>query len=111
MPNKHEDLKTLDGKCHVQSIPPSFLWEIGQVMSHGDRKYAPFNWMGGKDHPLEYIGAAFRHLLRYWSGERCDPETGLHHLAHMACSLAFLFWFDEGDAIPLRVCKCHVCNK
>ena len=103
------DLKTLVGKCHVQSFVPGFLWEIGQVMSHGDTKYAPGNWQGGKEHPEEYIGALMRHVLRYWAGVKYDPETGLHHLAHAACSLMFLWFFDNGNIIPDRVCKCQVC--
>lgn len=109
--DKHTDLKIVGGKNHLQAMPPGFLWEIGAVMTHGDTKYAPENWKGGKDHPLEYIGAAFRHFLRYWAGEKRDPETGLHHLAHMVCSLMFLFWFDEGDSFPMRTCHCQHCNK
>ena len=109
--SKHDDLKITKGKNRLQALVPSFLWEIGLVQTHGDTKYSPLNWTGGKDHPEEYIGAIFRHFLKYSSGEKLDPETGLSHLAHIACSLSYLYWFDNGDVIPNRVCQCPVCNK
>ncbi len=109
--NKHEDLKILGGKNQIQSLLPGFLWEVGQVMTHGNTKYSVDNWKGGAFHRMEYVGAAMRHLLKYWSGEKYDPETGLHHLAHMTCSLMFLWYFDEGDTLPSRMCRCEACIK
>jgi hypothetical protein len=34
--------------------------------------------------------AALRHLIRWWRGEKIDPDSGLPHLAHAACSIFFL---------------------
>lgn len=108
--SEHKDLKVLKGKNRLQALVPSFLWEVGLAQTHGDTKYAPLNWQGGKDHPEEYHGAILRHLLHYMAGEKYDPETGLHHMAHLTCSAMFLFWFDNGDAIPARTCHCPACN-
>ncbi len=105
------DLKIISGKCQVQYLIPSFLWEVGEVLSHGNKKYAPQNWQWGEHRPLEYIGAALRHLLKYWAGEKLDAETGLSHLAHATASLMFIFWYDNGDALTNRVCQCPMCNK
>ena len=41
------------------------------------------------------IGATIRHLTAWRSGERLDPESGLPHLAHAACSVLFMLAIDE----------------
>ncbi len=105
------DLKIVTGKNRLHALIPGFLWEVGQVQTHGDTKYAPENWKAGAFQKLEYIGAIMRHLLKYWSGETYDKETGLHHMAHICCSVMYLWWFDEGDTLPQRICKCEFCNK
>ncbi len=106
-----EDLKTIQGKNEVESIQPGFLWELGLVLSHGNTKYAKDNWQGMVD-PTAYHGAILRHLLRYMAGEENDPETGLHHMAHLAASTMFLYWFDKGEEIdPQRRCHCHACTE
>jgi len=35
-----------------------------------------------------------RHMAAWWSGEDNDPETGLSHLSHAACCLAFLVAYE-----------------
>lgn len=35
-----------------------------------------------------------RHLTAWWGGEKSDPESGEHHLAHLGCCVIFLLWFD-----------------
>ncbi len=107
---EHTDLKVLTGKVPLQCLVPGFLWEVALVMGHGNTKYAPDNWKGGFIHQLEYVGAALRHVFKYWSGESHDSETGLSHLAHAACSLMFLWWYDNRDALPNHSCVCTVCT-
>ncbi len=105
-----KDLKTFKGRNRVHALLPGFLWEVAEVQTHGDTKYSPGNWKGGKDHPEEYIGAMMRHLLKYWAGETFDQETGFHHMAHITCSAMYLHWMDCGEGIPPRTCQCPVCS-
>jgi len=55
----------------------------------GDR-----NWEKGID-PGRVFAAAQRHLWAYWSGEDTDEESGLSHLDHAACNIAFLQTYRE----------------
>lgn len=104
------DLKQIKGKNELESIQPGFLWELGLVLSHGNAKYAKDNWKGMVE-PEAYHGAILRHLLRYMAGETLDPETGLHHLAHLAASCMMLYWVDRGNGINVeRKCRCEVCD-
>lgn len=97
---KIEDFKgTVDGKgfkgvmktpkLPIELIPPAFVKEVSTVLLHGATKYAPNNWMRGMSYTTVY-GAIQRHLNAWFSGEDLDPESGLNHLAHAACGLAFL---------------------
>ena len=40
--------------------------------------------------PKRYVDALYRHLLAYIEGNEVDEESGLSHLAHMACNISFL---------------------
>lgn len=42
-----------------------------------------------------YRDAMYRHWLAYLGGERLDPESGLPHIWHCACNLAFLIEMEE----------------
>lgn len=75
-------------------IPSPFLWELALVYGKGAEKYDDDNWRKGYDWRLTY-GALLRHLHLFWMGESIDPESGLHHLAHVAWHAATLFTFDE----------------
>lgn len=68
--------------------------EMGRVMAHGADKYGVDNWQKCDD-PRRYDAAAMRHLLAFLDGEELDPDSGLSHLAHCACSLAMRFGLKE----------------
>ncbi|TQE93800.1 MAG: hypothetical protein FKY71_18000 [Spiribacter salinus] len=71
-------------------IPPRAEREMAEVLTFGARKYGDGNWQL-VEHPEEwYVAAAMRHINAYRDGEENDPETGLHHLAHAMCCLAFV---------------------
>lgn len=81
------------GKNRIELVPPEIIEGIAQVLTFGAGKYGDFNWRKG----LEYsrvVGALLRHIFAYMRGEREDPETGLSHLQHAACNLAFLVTFE-----------------
>jgi len=59
------------------------LRAISDVTSYGSRKYAKYNFLKGAS-ASESTSSLLRHLVAWWEGEDLDPESGLHHLAHMA---------------------------
>ena len=62
---------------------------VAKIREYGCQKYTdPENWK--QVEPQRYKDALYRHLLAYLRGERNDPESGLPHLWHMACNIAFL---------------------
>jgi hypothetical protein len=42
----------------------------------------------------EHTQKLLRHVVAYASGERKDPVTGLHPLAHAVCNCLFLVYYD-----------------
>ena len=77
-------------KPSAQFIPPVAIVEESAVMALGAAKYGPFNW---QDEPVDaatYYSAAIRHLLQWFAGEDCDPESGASHLAHVRSCMGIL---------------------
>lgn len=88
------DMKDTSGKPPLHLVPLEALNDAARVMDFGDRKYAPFNWLGavpeGDAGVRKYVGAALRHLGAMWRDlDAVDPESGLPHLAHALTSLLF----------------------
>lgn len=81
------------GKPRFDLFDPDFLEEVAKVLEYGSRKYDDNNWRKGAAYG-RYFGAGCRHMWAYWRGAQRDPETGLHHLAHAACCIMFLFAYD-----------------
>lgn len=77
-------------------LPAGALAAVVGVLEFGARKYAPDNWRLVPDARRRYFDAAQRHLWAWWQGERLDPESGCHHLAHAACCVLFLLALEEG---------------
>ena len=82
-------------KARWDLLPLNPIAQIVDVLTFGASKYADNNWQHVKQPKDRYFAAAMRHLYAYREGERKDPESGLHHLAHAACCLIFLLWFDN----------------
>ena len=78
------------GKPRLTLVPPQIVWDIAAVREFGTRKYKdPENWR--RVEPQRYKDAAFRHLMAYLATpHEPDPESGLPHLWHLACNIAFL---------------------
>ena len=62
-------------------------------MAHGLQKYGRDNWRKGMDFS-RLMDAALRHIYAFADGEDKDGETGLSHLAHARCCLAFLLEYE-----------------
>lgn len=85
-------LKQTEGKLNLTLVPRKIIIAIARVREYGNKKYNtnnPDNW---KDNPRElYNEAAFRHFIAYLDdNESLDKESGLPHLHHLACNIAFL---------------------
>lgn len=84
------------GKAPIDLIPYPALLEMAKVLEFGARKYKPHNWRLGLSWTQTWSSLQ-RHLWAFNEGEDNDPETGLPHLAHAMCQLAFLTtYFVEG---------------
>lgn len=92
------------GKVQMDLLPVRFLEEVAGVLTFGAKKYDPYNWSKGIKFS-RLFAALLRHVYAFWKGESNDPETGLSHLAHATCCLAFMFelmlidkqWDDRPD--------------
>ena len=69
-------------------LPYGALDDVVKVLTYGAKKYDRDNWKYVDDY--RYKAAAMRHFSAYMQGEHLDPESNIHHLAHMACSVLFL---------------------
>lgn len=87
-------VKNDSGKPRTDLLSSKAMLEIAKVMSHGATKYKANNWRGGIAWS-RVIGAAFRHLMAFNDGVDKDPETGLSHIAHLACCAMFLLEYEQ----------------
>lgn len=78
------------GKTEYHLMPVSALEKINHVLTYGANKYGEHNWRNVPNSEPRYFNAAMRHMQAWLRGEDTDPESGLPHLAHAACSLIFL---------------------
>jgi len=85
----YQQAKADGGKSRPTLVPVSLINAVTAVREYGTAKYhAPDNWR--QVEPQRYRDALYRHWLAYLSGEANDPESGLPHLWHIACNVAFL---------------------
>lgn len=78
------------GKTRLTLVPTGIIRAIARVREYGTDKYGdPENWK--RVEPERYKDAAFRHFLAYLDDPfSVDEESGLPHLWHLACNIAFL---------------------
>lgn len=90
------DGKDDSGKPILSRVPPEINWAIERVREYGCRKYPEDSW---KDvEPQRYWEAALRHMLAAWKDYRAvDPESGLPHIWHVACNIAFIISLEGVD--------------
>lgn len=78
------------GKPRPTLVPTSLIRAVTAVREYGTAKYHdPENWRTVE--PQRYRDALYRHWLAYLSDPHgVDAESGLPHLWHVACNVAFL---------------------
>ena len=86
----NQEAKHDEGKLQLTLVPRQIIKDIAEVRMYGNDKYGdPDNWK--QVEPERYRDAAFRHFLAYLDDPYgVDKESGLSHLAHLACNIAFL---------------------
>lgn len=95
--NKQQDAKADAGKVRLTLVPRKIIWYIGKIREYGNKKYGdPENWR--KVDIQRYRDAAYRHWLAYLDDPHgVDKESGLPHLWHVACNIAFLCEMEVFD--------------
>lgn len=79
----------------ISLVPIGIISAVRGVRLYGTMKYgSPDNWK--RVEPQRYRDALYRHLLAYFAGEEKDEESGLPHLHHAACNIAFLIELEGG---------------
>lgn len=78
------------GKPRLTLVPRKIIWAIAAIREYGNRKYGdPENWR--KVDIQRYRDATYRHFMAYLDDPKgTDAESGLPHLWHLACNIAFL---------------------
>lgn len=87
--NKQE-AKADAGKLRLTLVPRGIIRAVAAIREYGCEKYHdPENWR--QVEPQRYRDAAFRHFMAYLDDlQGVDEESGLPHLWHLACNIAFL---------------------
>ncbi len=92
MQTQYNDPKGQAGslKAPLGLVPPYAMEQTSWVHKLGADKYGPWNWRETGVCASTYVNAILRHLNAWRDGESLDPESGITHLAHIACSANIL---------------------
>lgn len=99
------EAKADQGKARLTLVPTKIIYAIARIREYGNKKYPA----GGSDNwrtvePERYRDAAYRHFLSYLDDPQgLDEESGLPHLWHLACNVAFLCELEDGAGYPVRI--------
>ena len=89
-----DGLKHDGGKPRLSLVPPILIRAVGTVMTHGAEKYGEGNWRSVE--PARYRDALARHYCDYMENPHGnDKDSGLPHLWHLACNVAFLLELEK----------------
>ena len=91
---KNQGAKFDTDKLRLDLLPIEALNGTAQVLGFGAKKYGDYNWSQGINYSRVY-GALLRHITAWWAGEDNDPESGINHLHHVGCCIAFLQTYTE----------------
>ncbi len=97
-----QEAKADAGKLQLTMVPTGIIRAIARIRMYGNQKYgSPDNW---KDvEPARYRDAAYRHWLAYLDDPGgVDKESGLPHLDHLACNIAFLIEMENKKEGPAK---------
>ena len=91
-----DGLKHDGGKLRLDLVPPELIEAVGAVMTHGAEKYGEGSYRNVE--PKRYRAALMRHICKWLKNPHGkDEDSGLPHLWHIACNVAFLIELDKED--------------
>lgn len=92
-----QNAKADGAKIILSFVPRQIIYSIAKVRRYGVQKYKdPDNWK--KVSAQRYWEAVLRHTLAAWNDFRAkDQESGLMHIEHIACNLAFIIEIIKGE--------------
>lgn len=91
----NQEAKQDAGKARLSLVPTKIIYAIATIREFGNKKYqGSDSW---RTVEIErYRDAAYRHLLSYIDDSKgVDEESGLLHLHHLACNVAFLCEMED----------------
>ena len=97
MTENNQQAKADAGKPQLTLVPRKIIWAIARVREYGCKKYPE----GGVDNWKQvekerYRDAMMRHMLKYLDNpDGVDEESGIKHLYHLACNVAFLCEMEQ----------------
>lgn len=81
-------------KLPMHLVPPEAIESMARVLGYGANKYDERNWEKCDNFSTPYA-SLMRHLMAWWNGEDCDPESGLSHLDHILMNAAMLQYYNQ----------------
>ena len=74
-------------KPPLSYIPRTVLYEVGNALFEGSRKYGAYNWRIAGVRASIYQDACGRHLDAWHEGQDIDPDSGIHHVSKAIAGL------------------------
>lgn len=95
----NQEIKADANKPKISLVPLQILTDVARVREFALKKYKSANsW---KNVEIErYRDAMLRHMIAYIENPKgVDSESGLPHLSHLACNVAFLCEMEKEKTI------------
>ena len=92
-----QTIKADAGKLRLTLVPTELIRAVAVIREYGVNKYGESeSWK--RVEIQRYRDAAYRHFLAYIDNPKSvDEESGLPHLWHLACNIAFLCELENKD--------------
>lgn len=88
--NPKDVIAAASGRVPLDMVPDTLSLFAAMAFAEGDSKYIAYNFRVAGVSVRTYVGAARRHLMKYFNGEWADPKTGVPHLGSVAACVAIL---------------------
>lgn len=88
-------VKDDNGKAMWNLLPWKAINGLVTVLTFGARKYSPNGWRSVPNGRDRYLSALLRHIYALQTGELVDKESGLRHIDHAMCNVAFLAELED----------------